>query len=58
MKRSSTSVGGRVMADVTQDDRIVDPQVPEEEREFDAALRPRRIDEFVGQDRVRSSSRC
>ena len=53
MKRSSTSVGGRVMADVTQDDRIVDPQVPEEEREFDAALRPRRIDEFVGQDRVK-----
>jgi Holliday junction DNA helicase RuvB len=41
------------MADVTQDDRIVNPQVPEEEREFDAALRPRRIDEFVGQDRVK-----
>ena len=41
------------MADVTQDERIVDPQVPEGEREFDAALRPRRIDEFVGQDRVK-----
>ena len=41
------------MADVTQDERIVDPQVPEEGREFDAALRPRRIDEFVGQDRVK-----
>jgi len=41
------------MADVTRDERIVDPQVPEEEREFDAALRPRRIDEFVGQDRVK-----
>jgi Holliday junction DNA helicase RuvB len=27
--------------------------VPEEEREFDAALRPRRIDEFVGQDRIK-----
>ena len=40
------------MADVTQDERIVDPEVPEEEREFDAALRPRRIDEFVGQDRI------
>ena len=43
------------MPDVTQDERIVDPEVPrdapEEEREFDAALRPRRIDEFVGQDR-------
>ena len=41
------------MPDVTQDERIVDPEVPEEEREFDAALRPRRIDEFVGQDRVK-----
>jgi holliday junction DNA helicase RuvB len=45
------------MADVTQDERIVDPEVPrdapEEEREFDAALRPRRIDEFVGQDRIK-----
>ena len=41
------------MVDVTQDERIVDPQVPEEEREFDAALRPRRIDDFVGQDRVK-----
>jgi len=41
------------MADVTQDERIVDPQVPEEERAFDAALRPRRIDEFVGQDCVK-----
>jgi holliday junction DNA helicase RuvB len=42
-----------VMPDVTQDERIVDPEVPEEEREFDAALRPRRIDEFVGQDRIK-----
>jgi Holliday junction DNA helicase RuvB len=41
------------MPDVTQDERIVDPEVPEEEREFDAALRPRRIDEFVGQDRIK-----
>jgi Holliday junction DNA helicase RuvB len=41
------------MADVTQDERIVDPEVPQEERELDAALRPRRIDEFVGQDRVK-----
>jgi holliday junction DNA helicase RuvB len=41
------------MADATQDERIVDPEVPEEERELDAALRPRRIDEFVGQDRVK-----
>jgi holliday junction DNA helicase RuvB len=41
------------MPDVTQDERIVDPEVPEEEREFDVALRPRRIDEFVGQDRIK-----
>ena len=41
------------MPDVTQDERIVDPEAPEEEREFDAALRPRRIDEFVGQDRIK-----
>jgi Holliday junction DNA helicase RuvB len=41
------------MPDVTQDERIIDPEVPEEEREFDAALRPRRIDEFVGQDRIK-----
>ena len=41
------------MPDVTQDERIVDPEVPEEELEFDAALRPRRIDEFVGQDRIK-----
>jgi holliday junction DNA helicase RuvB len=41
------------MADVTQDERIVDPEVPQEERELDAALRPRRIGEFVGQDRVK-----
>jgi Holliday junction DNA helicase RuvB len=41
------------MADVTHDERIVDPEVPPEEQELDAALRPRRIDEFVGQDRVK-----
>ncbi len=33
--------------------RTVDPEVPEEEQEFDAALRPRRIDEFVGQRRIK-----
>jgi len=42
-----------VTADVTKDERIVDPEVPEQERELDAALRPRRIDEFVGQDRIK-----
>lgn len=34
-------------------DRIVDPELPEEERAFDAALRPRRLDEFVGQERIK-----
>jgi Holliday junction DNA helicase RuvB len=38
---------------VTEDPRIVDAEAPEQEREFDAALRPRRIDEFVGQDRIK-----
>ena len=38
---------------MTQEERIVDPEVPEEEREFDAALRPRRIDEFIGQERIK-----
>src|SRR6266540_294980 len=53
VRRSNVSGAGRVTADVTQDERIVDPEVPEREREFDAALRPRRIDEFVGQDRIK-----
>ena len=53
MRRSSASGAGRVIDDVTQDERIVDPEVPEQEREFDAALRPRRIDEFVGQERIK-----
>jgi len=53
VRRSSASGAGRVIDDVTQDERIVDPEVPEEEREFDAALRPRRIDEFVGQERIK-----
>ncbi len=41
------------MRDVSEDPRIVDAEVPEEEREFDVALRPRRIDEFVGQERIK-----
>ena len=35
------------------DERIVDPELPEEEREFDAALRPRTLGEFVGQERIK-----
>jgi Holliday junction DNA helicase RuvB len=38
---------------VTEEPRIVGGGMPEEERAFDAALRPRRIDEFVGQDRIK-----
>ena len=41
------------MADVTTDRRIVGPNLPEDERQFDAALRPRRLDEFVGQHRIK-----
>jgi holliday junction DNA helicase RuvB len=33
--------------------RLVDAELPDEEREFDAALRPRRLDEFVGQVRIK-----
>jgi Holliday junction DNA helicase RuvB len=35
------------------EDRIVDPEMPEEERAFDAALRPKILSEFVGQDRIK-----
>lgn len=35
------------------EDRIVDPELPEEERAFDAALRPKILSEFVGQDRIK-----
>ncbi|MGZ5353753.1 MAG: Holliday junction branch migration DNA helicase RuvB [Actinomycetota bacterium] len=38
---------------MTEDARIVDPDLPEDERRFDAALRPRRIEEFVGQGRIK-----
>jgi len=36
-----------------KDDRLLDPAVRDEEREFDLTLRPRWIREFVGQDRIR-----
>ena len=44
-----------VTEDVTEQDepRLVDAELPEEERAFDAALRPRRLDEFVGQQRIK-----
>ncbi len=34
-------------------ERIVEPGLAEEEREFDAALRPRTLGEFVGQERIK-----
>jgi len=36
-----------------RDDRVVEPVVLEDEREFDAALRPRNLEEFVGQERIK-----
>jgi holliday junction DNA helicase RuvB len=43
--------------DVDDEPRIVDPGqpegLPEDDRELDAALRPRRLDEFVGQQRIK-----
>jgi len=33
--------------------RLVGAELPDDEREFDAALRPRRLDEFVGQVRIK-----
>ena len=42
------------VVDVTDRDRAVDPDaVTDEDREFDIALRPRTLDEFVGQERVK-----
>ena len=45
------------MRDVDDEPRIVDPGqpegLPEDDRELDAALRPRRLDEFVGQQRIK-----
>ncbi|HYF12563.1 MAG TPA: Holliday junction branch migration DNA helicase RuvB [Actinomycetota bacterium] len=38
---------------MTDEPRIVDAGVPEEEHAFDAALRPRHLDEFVGQQRIK-----
>jgi Holliday junction DNA helicase RuvB len=38
---------------VAEDERIIDPELPEEEREFDAALRPKVLAEFIGQERIK-----
>ena len=39
--------------DMSDETRMVDVTLGEEERELDAALRPRRLDEFVGQERIK-----
>jgi Holliday junction DNA helicase RuvB len=38
---------------MSDEPRIVEATLPDEERELDAALRPRRLDEFVGQERIK-----
>ena len=38
---------------MSEAERIVAPVVRDEEREFDAALRPRTLDDFVGQERTK-----
>ncbi|MBM3665608.1 MAG: Holliday junction branch migration DNA helicase RuvB [Actinobacteria bacterium] len=38
---------------MTDDDRLADPEVAPEERSFDTSLRPRTLDDFIGQDSVR-----
>lgn len=39
------------------EERLLDPQLSEEEKELDLTLRPRRLDEFIGQDRIREHFR-
>ena len=39
--------------DLSDEARMVDVTLGDEERELDAALRPRRLDEFVGQERIK-----
>jgi Holliday junction DNA helicase RuvB len=41
------------VTDARDETRIVDGSLPEDEQQFDAALRPRRLEEFVGQDRIK-----
>jgi Holliday junction DNA helicase RuvB len=43
----------RDVTDARDETRIVDGALPEEERQFDAALRPNRLAEFVGQERIK-----
>jgi Holliday junction DNA helicase RuvB len=43
----------RDVTDARDETRLVDGALPDDERQFDAALRPHRLDEFVGQDRIK-----
>lgn len=38
---------------MSDDDRLADPGVAPEEQQFDTSLRPRTLDDFIGQDSVR-----
>ena len=37
------------------DDRVVTPVTLEDDAQYDAGLRPRRLDEYIGQDRIRDN---
>lgn len=39
------------------DERLVSPELKEEDRVLDYSLRPRRLDEFIGRDRIKESLR-
>ena len=41
------------MSQGAEDDRMVSPLADADERAVESALRPKRLDDFVGQDRVR-----
>jgi Holliday junction DNA helicase RuvB len=38
---------------MTDEERLIGPVLREEDRDFDAALRPRTLEEFVGQERIK-----
>jgi len=51
VRRSNGWDGGRLVS--VSEERLIGPELPEEERELDAALRPRTLAEFVGQERIK-----
>jgi len=52
IERDVTGVPGADVVDLT-DERLVDGDLRPDERDFDAALRPKTLGEFVGQDRIK-----